>query len=92
MLCPFLLDLSVTLSESVFQINLITPHRSTIAINSLARFLAKCHVEDIPEESLELMSRKRNQLFSVLDQTRTIKFKRLWKWQGTPIAIKQGNH
>ena len=49
MLCPFLLGLSVTLSESVFQINLITPHRSTIAINSLARFLAKCHVEDIPE-------------------------------------------
>ena len=35
MLCPYLLDLS----EFVFQINL----------TSLARFLAKCHVKDVPE-------------------------------------------
>ena len=49
MLCPYLLDLSVTLSESVFQINLTTPYRSTIAITSLARFLAKSHVEYVPE-------------------------------------------
>ena len=40
MLCPYLLDLS----ESVFQINL-----TTLLITSLARFLAKCYVEDVPE-------------------------------------------
>ena len=46
-LCPYLLDLSLT--ESVFQINLTTPYRSIIAITSLVRFLAKCPVEYIPE-------------------------------------------
>ena len=40
MLCPYLLDLS----EFVFQINL-----TTLLITSLARFLAKCYVEDVPE-------------------------------------------
>jgi len=38
-----------TLPESVLQINLTTPYRSTIAITSLARFLAKGWGLDFPE-------------------------------------------
>ena len=38
-----------TLPESVLQINLTTPYRSTIAITSLARFLAKSYGLDVPE-------------------------------------------
>ena len=38
-----------TLPESVLQINLTTPYRSTIAITSLARFLAKSYGPDVPE-------------------------------------------
>ena len=37
------------LSDSVLQINLTTPYRSTIAITSLARFLAKCYGQDVHE-------------------------------------------
>ena len=38
-----------TLPESVLQINLTTPYRSTIAITSLARFLVKSYGLDVPE-------------------------------------------
>ena len=38
-----------SLSESVLHINLTTPYRSTIAITSLARFLAKCEGQEINE-------------------------------------------
>ena len=38
-----------TLPESVLQINLTTPYRSTIAITSLARFLVKRLGDDVPE-------------------------------------------
>ena len=38
-----------TLPESVLQINLTTPYRSTIAITSLARFLRKSDGLDVPE-------------------------------------------
>ena len=38
-----------TLPESVLQINLTTPYRSTIAITSLARFLAKSYNHCVPE-------------------------------------------
>ena len=38
-----------TLPESVLQIDLATPYRSTIAITSLSRFLAKCYGQDVPE-------------------------------------------
>ena len=38
-----------TLPESVLQINLTTPYRSTIAITSLARFLVKSLGVDVPE-------------------------------------------
>jgi len=38
-----------TLPESVLQVNLTTPYRSTIAITSLARFLAKKEGVDVPE-------------------------------------------
>jgi len=38
-----------TLPESVLQINLTTPYRSTIAITSLARFLVKSYGQDVPE-------------------------------------------
>ena len=39
-----------TLPESVLQINLTTPYRSTIAITSLARFLAKSYFQlKVPE-------------------------------------------
>ena len=40
------------LPESVLHINLTTPYRSTIAITSLARFLAKCWDLDVPEVEL----------------------------------------
>ena len=38
-----------TLPESFLHINLATPYRSTIAITTLARFLAKCQGEVVPE-------------------------------------------
>ena len=45
-----------TLPESVIQINLTTPYRSTIAISSLARFLAKSMSFDVPDSEGEFGS------------------------------------
>merc|ERR1719432_488818 len=42
-------ELRTTLPESFLHINLATPYRSTIAITTLARFLAKCEGEYFPE-------------------------------------------
>merc|ERR1712037_316546 len=42
-------DLRTTLPESFLRINLDTPYRSTIAITTLARFIAKCEGEVVPE-------------------------------------------
>ena len=41
--------LPTSLPESFLHINLATPYRSTIAITSLARFLAKCEGKVVPE-------------------------------------------
>ena len=38
--------------ESFLHINLATPYRSTIAITSLARFIAKCEGEVVSEEEI----------------------------------------
>ena len=47
---PFLSSrLRTTLPESFLYINLTTPYRSTIAITTLARFLAKCKGVVVPE-------------------------------------------
>ena len=42
-------DLPTTLPESFLHINLATPYRSTIAITTLARFIAKCEGKVVPE-------------------------------------------
>ena len=42
-------QLGTTLPESFLHINLATPHRSTIAITNLARFLAECEGQVVPE-------------------------------------------
>jgi len=42
-------NLPTTLPESFLRIDLSTPYRSTIAITSLARFIAKCIGKDVPE-------------------------------------------
>merc|ERR1712037_969505 len=42
-------DLRTTLPESFLHIDLATPYRSTIAITTLARFLAKCRGKVVPE-------------------------------------------
>merc|ERR1711936_978226 len=42
-------NLPTTLPESFLRIVLSTPYRSTIAITSLARFIAKCDDKDVPE-------------------------------------------
>merc|ERR1719305_1186252 len=42
-------DLRTTLPESFLHIDLATPYRSTIAITTLARFLAKCEGKVVPE-------------------------------------------
>merc|ERR1712130_659835 len=42
-------DLPTSLPESFLHINLATPYRSTKAITSLARFLAKCEDQVVPE-------------------------------------------
>ena len=41
--------LRTTLPESFLHINLATPYRSTVAITTLARFIAKCQGEVVPE-------------------------------------------
>merc|ERR1719510_936321 len=41
--------LPTTLPESFLRIDLSTPYRSTIAIASLARFIAKCVGKNVPE-------------------------------------------
>ena len=41
--------LRTTLPESFLHIDLATPYRSTIAITTLARFLAECKGQDVPE-------------------------------------------
>ena len=41
--------LRTTLPESFLHINLATPYRSTIAITTLARFIAKCEGQVVPE-------------------------------------------
>merc|ERR1719510_2060093 len=42
-------ELPTTLPESFLRIDLSTPYRSTIAITSLASFIARCIGKDVPE-------------------------------------------
>ena len=45
----FTKNVPLTLPPSFLQVTLTTPYRSTIAITSLARFIAKCKGLDVPE-------------------------------------------